>query len=234
MMLFVKCWWRKCFPKLTENAATDALCRILNNSPKSRKALTHMLRKGGFDMPQIDSVKTQVTLEDRSCPDMTGYDKNRHQILLVESKFWAPLRSGQASNYLQQTTALLFIVPEARVEKLWSEIVGQIGEKKLGPTTSKIGWRSTMVTQRRLAGVILSIIPEARRPKRATKLLALVSWGRLLRNMANPQVAKDIGNLVKRLECQGILPVCVEETEPRLLCALRRWLRDIRDFLKRE
>ena len=213
--MFVKCWWRKCFPKLTENAATDALCRILNNAPKSRKALTRMLRKDGFNMPQLDSVKTQVTLEDRSCPDMAGYDKNRHQILLVESKFWARLRSGQASNYLQQTTALLFIAPEARVEKLWSEIVGQIGEKKLGPTTSEKGWRSTMVT-----GV----------PRR----LALVSWGRLLRKMADARVAKDIRNLVKRLECQGILPVRVEETEPRLLRALHRWLRDIRDFLKRE
>ena len=197
MMLFVKRRRSPLFSKPNENKATDALGCILNNSPKSRKALTHMLRKGGFDMPLIVRVKTQVLLEDHSCPDMAGYDKNKRRTLLVESKFWANLRPGQASNYLRQTNALLFIAPEARVEKLWKEIVQQIGKRKLGPTISAKGWRRTMVsiTRLRLADAILSIIPTAWRPKCATRLLALISWDRLISKMTDPDVAKEVRKL---------------------------------------
>ena len=196
-MLFLKRWWRSRFPKPDENTATKRLCRILNKSPKSRKALTRMLRNGGFNMPLIVRAKTQVRLDDRSRPDMAGEDRTHATPLLVESKFGARLRPGQASNYLRHTNALLFIAPEARVEKLWKEIVQQIGKRKLGPTTSAKGWRSTMVsiTRLRSTDAILSIIPKAWRPKRATRFLALISWDRLISKMTAPDVAKEVGKL---------------------------------------
>ena len=202
-------------PKLTpqvENAATDALGYVLNKSATSREALTDLLGEGGFDMPPIVRVETQVTYEDGSRPDMAGYDETGAKRLLVESKFWASLLSGQVSGYLQQIdasgpSALLFIAPGARIETLWTEIVRQIGEASpettLGPTTSRNGWRSAMVE-----GV----------PRR----LALVSWDRLLRNMADRAaddgvVAEDVRQLrglAGRQDAEAFLPVRAEELSP--------------------
>ena len=202
-------------PKLTpqvENAATDALGYVLNKSATSREALTDLLGEGGFDMPPIVRVETQVTYEDGSRPDMAGYDETGAKRLLVESKFWASLLSGQVSGYLRQLdasgpSALLFIAPGARIETLWTEIVRQIGkespETTLGPTTSRNGWRSAMVE-----GV----------PRR----LALVSWDRLLRNMADRAaddgvVAEDVRQLrglAGRQDAEAFLPVRAEELSP--------------------
>ena len=199
-------------PRLTgqvENAATDALGYILNKSATSRKALTDLLGEGGFDMPPIARVETQVTSEDGSRPDMVGYGETGARRLLVESKFWASLLKGQASGYLRQLdedgpAALLFIAPEVRLETLWTEIVQQIGEARLGPTTSASGWRSAMVE-----GV----------PKRR---LALVSWDRLLRSMADRAgddgaVAEDVRQLqglARRQDAEAFLPVRAEELSP--------------------
>lgn len=202
-------------PKLTgqvENAATDALGYILNKSAMSREALTDLLGESGFDMPPIARVETQVTYEDGSRPDMAGYDETGAKRLIVESKFWASLLKGQASEYLRQIgedgpTALLFIAPEVRIETLWTEIVRQIGEASpetpLGPTTSANGWRSAIV-----AG--------------APKRLALVSWDRLLRNMADRAgddgvVAEDVRQLrglARRQDVEAFLPVRAEELSP--------------------
>ena len=168
-------------PHLTdqvENAATEALGYILNKSEPSREALADLLREGGFAMPPIRRVATQVTLEDGTRPDMAGDDEDGDRRLLVESKFWAALLLKQASGYLQWVIdetgpapgALLFIAPGVRIETLWAEILQQIDDDEsvditLCPTVSASGWRRADVS-----GV--------------QKRLALVSWERLLKDMA--------------------------------------------------
>ena len=170
-------------PRITnqvEDAATDALGYILNRSPASREALTDLLREGGFKMPSIARVATQVE-EDGLRPDMEGYDESGVKRLVVESKFWAPLLSGQASEYIKMfdtdgETALLFIAPESRLETLWAEVVRQIGyespDTTLGPETTANGWRSAMV-------------------KCVQRRLALVSWDRLLTDMSARAAGDD-------------------------------------------
>ena len=64
-----------------------------------------------------------------------GYDGNDRKRLLVESKLWAALGSGQP-DYIDQfdhseSAALLFVAPEARIETLWDEICRQFGGHKL-------------------------------------------------------------------------------------------------------
>ena len=204
-------------PRITnqvEDAATDALGYILNGSAAAREALTDLLREGGFAMPPIARVATQVEEDDGSRPDMTGYDENGVKRLLVESKFWAALQERQASGYLQRLnkvsppTALLFIAPDARLETLWAAIVRQIGDESpetaLSPATSESGWRSAMVD-----GV------ENRR-------LALVSWDRLLRDMS-ARAADDDGAVANIRQLRGLtqsqdgeafLPIRAEELSP--------------------
>lgn len=123
-------------PKLTnqvENAATDGLCYILKKSESAMDAFNLILQQGGYAGNPIVSVETQVTYGDGSRPDMTGYDEDGIKRLLVEAKFWAALLGDQASRYLEQfdepgPAMLLFIAPQARIETLWVEIIGQIEE----------------------------------------------------------------------------------------------------------
>ena len=114
-------------PRLTnrgEDTATDALAFILNKSAACRGALDLLLRDDNFNLEPMTSFQTQVTCQDRSRPDMVGYDRSGGKRLLVESKFWASLLQGQASGYFGQLEeagpgVLLFIAPGTRIETLW-------------------------------------------------------------------------------------------------------------------
>ena len=197
-------------PKLTnqvENAATDALGFILNKSAPAREALNDLLGEGGFDMPPIVRVDTQVAYEDGSRPDMAGYDENGVKRLLVESKFWASLLPGQASGYLSQLddcepAALLFIAPGVRFETLWTEIVRQIGGDKIRPDAPANGRRSAIAV-----GV--------------QKRLILASWDRLLRSMADRaddesalSDIRQLQGLARRQDDEAFLPIRGDELSP--------------------
>ena len=138
-------------PRLTsqvEDAATDALAHILNRSSECRESLRRMLEKeAGFELAALARVQTQVTYEDGTRPDVAGYDSDGRKRLLVESKFWAALGSGQPG-YIDQfdhteSAVLLFIAPEARTETLWVEICRQFdaNETALEHTNSSLGRR---------------------------------------------------------------------------------------------
>ena len=211
-------------PHLTdqvENAATEALGYVLNKSEPSREALADMLREGGFAMPPIVRVATEVELDDEygSRPDMSGYvengDKRR---LLVESKFGAALQPKQAVRYLRwiigktgdDPAALLFIAPGVRVATLWAEILRQIGKSEditLHPSESAANsWRSAMVSGA------------------PNKRLALVGWDRLLSAMSeragddadDDAVAniRQIQGLARRYDSEEFLPVHAEHLSP--------------------
>ena len=207
-------------PKITgqvEDAATEALGYVLNNSEPSREALADLLREGGFAMPPIERTSTQVTLEDKykSRPDMAGYDENNGLRLLVESKFGAALQPKQAVRYLRwiigetgdDPAALLFIAPGVRVATLWAEILRQIGKSEditLRPAESAAnGWRSAMVSGA------------------PNKRLALVGWDRLLSAMSERagddgvvSEIRQIQGLARRHDSEEFLPVHAEDLSP--------------------
>ena len=207
-------------PKITgqvEDAATSALGYVLNKSEPSRKALADILREGGFAMPPIARVSTQVTLDDEygSRPDMAGYDENGGLRLLVESKFGAALQPKQAVRYLRwivdetgpDPAALLFIAPGVRVATLWAEILRQTGKSDitLRPADSVAnGWRSAMASGA------------------PNKRLALVGWDRLLGDMAelaggDAAIVADIRQiqgLARRYDSEEFLPVHAEHLSP--------------------
>ena len=216
-------------PRLTsqgEDAATDALAFILNQSEACRRALDGVLRGEGFDLQPICRVETQVTYEDGSRPDMVGYDEAGSKRLVVESKFWASLLEGQASGYFGQLVeegpgALLFIAPEIRLETLWAEIRRQMerGESRvrLRPVETGDG-----VRRARVVG--------------SDKRLMLVSWAALLDRMAaavpgDSQVSSDIGQLrglAQREDDDAFLPMNLQEFSPSLPRRMR-WLNHLLD-----
>ena len=207
-------------PRLTrqvENAATDALGYILNQSTGAMQALNDLFREGSFDIEPIAKVETQVTYEDGSRPDMAGYDKNNVKRLLIEAKFWAALREDQASGYARQfdrpgPAALLFISPELRMQTLWAEIERQMAkESRLEPIDSAPGVRRARVTWTELSDTELRL------------MLVLVSWVRLLDRMeamaGDDGVKSDIRQLrglAQVQDAQAFLPIHSEELSPTL------------------
>ena len=95
-------------PKLTpqvEDAATDALAYILNQSESCREALASLVSEGGHQLLPVHRASTQVTVADDGRLDLVGYDADGSMRLIVESKFWAALLSGQASGYVKHLSA---------------------------------------------------------------------------------------------------------------------------------
>lgn len=221
-------------PKLTsrvEDTATDALAFILNRSAACLGALDRLLRDQDFRMEPITAVRTQVTYEDGSRPDMAGYDRNGAKRLLVESKFWAGLLLGQADGYFELLDeagpgVLLFIAPDSRIDTLWAEIRRQM-------ETSDKGIRLEIVEtgdRTRRAGVVGS-----------DKQLMLVSWALLLDALAvaasgDAEVSSDIlqlRGLARREDQEAFLPIHREELAPSLPRRMRGLNRLIDDVVVR-
>ncbi|MDE0675063.1 MAG: hypothetical protein F4Z41_03420 [Acidimicrobiia bacterium] len=124
-------------PSLTtqvEDAASKALAFILNKSESCRRALGCFLQGEGLEPIRISRVATQIEFEDKSRPDVVGYDESNDPRVFVEAKFWAELTDRQPNAYLENLpgngpAVLLFVVPTARLESLWGEVRQRACEK---------------------------------------------------------------------------------------------------------
>ena len=196
-------------PRLTrqvEDVATDALAFILNESAACRRTLHDLL--GDSDLEPIDEVRTQVTYKDGSRPDMVGYDESGAKRLVVESKFWASLSEGQASDYFRQLEeagpgVLLFIAPGIRFDTLWAEISRQMESGK-EPVQLEAVETAGQIRRAKVAG--------------SDKRLMLVSWTHLLDRMAtavdDASVRSDIDQLrglARREDDEAFLPIRPKE-----------------------
>lgn len=114
-----------------ENLATEALCFILQHFPAASRAFKEFLRPLGLDFPGELYFETQRGGLERSIPDMKCRDDNGLLRVIVENKFWAGLTENQPVTYIHELSrevpvgvaALLFVVPEARRQLVWDELV---------------------------------------------------------------------------------------------------------------
>ncbi len=121
-------------PTLTsrhEDTSTEALAYLLTKSTECRDALNALVGAGRLSLEPIDRFETQVRYDDGSIPDMVGYASDGSARLIVESKFWATLLSGQVSGYIRYLNAdapgvLMIVCPESRIESLWREGLDQL------------------------------------------------------------------------------------------------------------
>lgn len=173
-------------PKLTrgvEDAATDALAFILNESEPCRDALVAIVSGGDHQLAPVASAKTQVTVSDSERLDLVAYDRAGSNRLIIESKFWAPLQDGQARRYVEHLAddglaILLFVAPAVRHETLWAKIERQFEvppKLTLGPT-------------RQAGNMFVADVPKG------DKRVALMSWDTLLAGLTNADSSMD-GNL---------------------------------------
>ena len=160
---------QKRFSQLNEDVATDSLAYILQTSEKARLGFMKLLRGLETSMPNLQ-FRTQQS-EGNIRPDMWGFDDTQAR-LFIENKFWAGLTENQPVSYLRhlaefpQPTILLIIVPVARAQTIWRELIDRLGESNISLAEGDTP-----------AGLVFSSKTEL------GPILALTSWSKILSAM---------------------------------------------------
>jgi hypothetical protein len=113
----------------------------------------------GYAGPSDLEFTTQVHMQHGSIPDLVGATPDGAGVLLVESKFWAPLTPNQPTGYLRQLPGggggmVLFVAPGQRYDDLWSELVVRCqaeGLEVTGETGDPLNWRAGSASVGQLA-----------------------------------------------------------------------------------
>lgn len=169
---------QKRFSQVNEDVATDVLSFILHTSENARNGILKLLRGVAVDMPDL-RFRTQQT-EGSIRPDMWGFDVADPRVY-IENKFWAGLTDNQPVNYLKQLaeykqpTVLLVVVPAAREQTLWRELMHRLDDAEIEITD-----------QQTAAGIVQSVTTKN------GPILALTSWSRLL-SVLELETADDKG-----------------------------------------
>lgn len=204
-----------------EDTAVEALGFILKESKASLAALNSLVWTGGAVRPEIVRVQTQVSGDERTRPDLVGFDAEGKERLLIEAKFWAGLTENQPNAYLDRLpddgpAVLLFVAPETRIPALGTELEHRVGEK-LGFADGGDGIRSAIVDG-------------------AAKRLMMVSWARLLSRMSErvreahedpgvPAGIQQLLGLAQRMDAEEPQPLHQEEFAPQFARRVRDYMR---------
>ncbi len=213
----------------TENAATEALVYILNKSKPALDEFNELIKTATNGLVE-DCVhfETQVITDDNSRPDFVGFDKDREKRVIGEAKFWAKLQENQGSRYLNQlacgNAVLMFVVPDIRIDYLWSEVERDIVGNE--DVEEKIEFFDTG-NRRKVARV-----------RNTDRYLLMVSWRDLLNKLYDstteePGVQADIRQLqglAEIMDSEEVRPFGQEELGPdvgRRMRDLRRLYDDV-------
>jgi hypothetical protein len=164
-----------------ENIATEALTYILQSNDKARAALIKMLRGVMPQLPNL-SFHTQQA-EDNKRPDMWGLDAGK-PVVFIENKFWAGFTDNQPVEYLKllaehnTDSMLLMVVPDARQESAWRELLIRLKESEVAYLNQKHTANIPRIVHTDLGPV-----------------LALTTWSKLLQSidddLADEQQARN-------------------------------------------
>ena len=115
-----------------EPVATQALAHIMKQREIAEKFLALLHDQAGIQFG-YGSIHPEMKHGD-SIPDLTIKDQDGNVRVLVENKFWAGLTDAQPIQYLEAlpedlNSALLFIVPKARMTTVWHELKKRCDEK---------------------------------------------------------------------------------------------------------
>ena len=221
------------YARSSEDAATDALVYLLNKSDSAIDAFNSFLKNAVGEMEGCIHFNAQVS-EDGSRFDFVGYDYDRANRVIGESKFWAGLGLGQGGVYFDQLASdgaavLLFVVPEARVNYLWPQVVKDVAE-----------------TSRYLNGQSLTLLDSRTGFRKAKaseidKYVIMVSWRDLLNDIfvhssADPRTLSDVRQLqglAERMDSDAFQPIHPEELGPSFARRTSHYPRLINDAVDR-
>lgn len=117
-----------------ENAASDALRLIVQESPAAMSGLVEYL--DNFDAGEIEApwIERESTGDLGERTDLSIHDADGEERAIIEVKFWAGLTERQPNTYIDRLRALpgrilLFLVPASRVESLWAEVSQRLTDR---------------------------------------------------------------------------------------------------------
>ncbi len=108
-----------------EDIASEGLAYILQRSKSARLAINRIIKSNcNLDFEDI-TYSTQNVGDKLERPDISGFNNDGKEVLLLEAKFWASLTDNQPNEYLnrlQENSALVFICPTLRVRPVFDEL----------------------------------------------------------------------------------------------------------------
>jgi hypothetical protein len=197
-----------------ENIVTEALAYIVQKSDRARDGLLKMLRGVKPDLPNL-SFQTQQS-EDNKRPDMWGLDSGRPWVF-IENKFWAGFTENQPVEYIKLLAGhnregiLLMVVPAARQESAWREMLKRLKEFAID------------YEEQKPTADIPRVVKTGSGP-----LLAVTTWAKLLQSI-DDELADEPGTrndlvqlkaLCETAESDAYVPIRAEETSNQRIPAL--------------
>lgn len=129
-----------------EDIASEGLTYILQQSISARNAINKIVKSDfGLEFGNM-SYSTQNAGDKLERPDISGYDNDGNEVLIMEAKFWAALTENQPVEYLNRLLpkgVLMFICPTLRVRPVFDELVKRINAVSLVHT---IDYQSHAIT----------------------------------------------------------------------------------------
>ena len=186
-----------------EDIAVEALGFILK-SEAARNATVKMLEHHGVSGVPVIRFETQVSLEDRTRPDLAGLDRKNKPAVLIEAKFWAGLTENQPNAYLNrlpQKGVLLFVAPAQRIESLWAVLRKLAKVTQPRPDDEKTEFKRVMVSKRYLM---------------LTSWKYLLEWLETAGDSHSRNGVLELRGLVDRLDQDAFLPIRPVEFAPEI------------------
>jgi len=117
-----------------EDIASEGLAYILQRSNSARQALNKIIKlDSGLHFENIN-YSTQNVGEKLERPDISGFNDNGKEVVIIEAKFWASLTDNQPIEYLNRLSCnsiLIFVCPTLRIRPVFDEIVMRIKKAEL-------------------------------------------------------------------------------------------------------
>lgn len=117
-----------------EDIASEGLTYVLKQSDAARNAVYNLLRVNCRLEFEDLRFKSQNTGKNLDRPDITAHNAENQEVLIMETKFWAPMTKNQPLGYLERlgkNTALVFICPGMRLQNVYDECLRRINNADL-------------------------------------------------------------------------------------------------------
>ena len=187
-----------------EYLASESLNYIINNSINVNNNIVSLINLDtNRDYSSIKFL-SQVQGEKLDIPDLSGFNQNGEETIIIETKFWASLTGNQPGAYLNRLNengTLVFICPEKRTISLKGEIIHTLKEEDI-----------QFIDDNKIIHI-------------RNKNIVIYSWSTILDYMEKGidnsefEVRSDINQLrgfCKRVDMDSFLPVCQEELSPEI------------------
>lgn len=194
-----------------EDIASESLSVFLNESRGSNSGFRDFVqRQTSIELHALTFV-SQVSGDHGERPDISGYDSDNEEKVIIEAKFWASLTDNQPVTYLNRLDTngiLVFVCPTQRILSLTHELERRLKIAEIPVTKFK---QDTIISTYQV---------------NRDKFLIVTSWTNILAMIRDSVVQEQnrnllsdldqISGLCERIDMDAMLPIRSEDLSPSL------------------